>query len=674
MMFMRALADEDSGEVEGLLGLAVRALDGDGDLASARQRFDSAFQAAERCANAEAMAQAALGMGGIWVHERRTLAASATLRARLEQVLPMVERGSATGLRVCARLAAEADYRTGEHAKVLSFVDQVRSVADPIAGAEVRSLAHHCVLGPDHGGLRRELAADMLEAASRSPRRIDMLMATLWQTVNMFLDGDPHALRRFGELQQSLRDRNHLAVGFVASAIEVMLAIRAGKLRAAEDLARVCAARGTAAGDIDATGWLGGQMVAIRWYEGRLPELLPMLNELVHSPALSAVDNSCYAALAVACAQSGDMRTAASLVASLRGRDLADLPRSSSWLVTMNGLVEAAYLLSDTETAARVYELLKPFAALPMLGGLGTVCFGSTEQALGVACLTTGDLDAAVAHLRAAVQRNLGLAHWPAVVSSRTRYAQALARRDGPGDAELARSELAHAADDAAAVGVPVPPGHTSPAASDTLTCHRQGGKWRLSYGTRSIVLAGGVGLLHLAVLIANPGQEIHSADLVAGVSGLGQTLRSDDAQALRSGGAQALRSGGAQALLDRSAIEQYRARLAQLGDVIDELSASGRQDRAAEARAEREWLMAELSSATGLAGRTRTFQDGAERARIAVGKAIRRALEQIAAKDHVIEAHLRESVHTGMRCVYRPGEVASRKLASTAHGASPIR
>ncbi|MET9338936.1 hypothetical protein [Nonomuraea sp. NPDC003804] len=510
MMFMRAFADEESGEVEGLLGLAVRALDGDGDLASARQRFDSAFEAAERCANAEAMAQAALGMGGIWVHERRTLAASATLRARLEQVLPMVERGSATGLRVSARLAAEADYRTGEHAKVLSFVDQVRSVADPIAGAEVRSLAHHCVLGPDHGGLRREL------------------------------------------------------------------------------------------------------------------------------------------------------------VASLRGRDLADLPRSSSWLVTMNGLVEAAYLLSDAETAARVYELLKPFAALPMLGGLGTVCFGSTEQALGVACLTTGDLDAAVAHLRAAVQRNLGLAHWPAVVSSRMRYAQALARRDGPGDAELARSELAHAADDVAAVGIPVPPGHTSPAASDTLTCHRQGGTWRLNYGTRSIVLAGGVGLLHLAVLIANPGQEIHSADLVAGVSGLGQALRSDDAQALR--------SGGAQALLDRSAIEQYRARLARLGDVIDELSASGRQDRAEEARAEREWLMAELSSATGLAGRTRTFQDGAERARIAVGKAIRRALEQIAAKDHVIEAHLRESVHTGMRCVYRPGEVASRKLASTAHGASPIR
>lgn len=671
MMFMRGFADEEFGEAGRLLGLAVRALDGDGDLASARRWFDSAFEAAERCANAEAMAQAALGMGGIWVHEQRTLAASAMLRARLEQALPMVEQGSAAGIRVRARLAAEADYRTGEHARILAFVDQVRSVADPIAGAEVRSLAHHCVLGPDHGGLRRELAADMLEAASRSPRRIDMLMATLWQTVNMFLEGDPHALRRFGELQQSLRNRNHLAVGFVASAIEVMLAIRAGKLRAAEDLAGASAAQGTAAGDIDATGWLGGQMVAIRWYQGRLPELLPMLNELVHSPALSAVDNSCYAALAVAYAQSGDTRTAASLVASLRGRDLAGLPRSSSWLVTMNGLVEAAYLLDDAETAERVYELLKPFAALPMLGGLGTVCFGSVEQALGVACLTTGDLDAAVAHLRRAVQRNLGLAHWPAVVSSRMRYAQALARRNGPGDAELAQSELAYAADDAAAVGIPVPVGHPGPAAGpaayDTLTCRRQGGKWRLSYGTRSIVLAGGVGLLHLAVLIANPDQEIHSADLVAGVSGLGQ--------ASRSGGGQASRSGDSQALLDRTAIEQYRARLDQLGDVIDELSASGQQDRAAEARAEREWLMAELSSATGLAGRTRKFQDGAERARIAVGKAIRRALEQIAANDQVIAAHLRESLHTGMRCVYRPEKVASRKslLASTAHGA-PLR
>ncbi len=77
-----------------------------------------------------------------------------------------------------------------------------------------------------------------------------------------------------------------------------------------------------------------------------------MLSERVHSPALSAVDDSAVAALAVAAALSGDARTAASCLARLRGSGLGALPRSSSWLVTMNGIAEAAYLIGDAELAA----------------------------------------------------------------------------------------------------------------------------------------------------------------------------------------------------------------------------------------------------------------------------------------------------------------------------------
>src|SRR4029077_9533786 len=91
------------------------------------------------------------------------------------------------------------------------------------------------------------------------------------------------------------------------------------------------------------------------------------------------------------------------------GRDLAALPSSSSWLVTMNGIVEAAYLLEDADVAARAYDLLRPYAHLPMVGGLGVTCFGATQQALGTAALTSRDPGVAVDHLRAAVQHNLAL-------------------------------------------------------------------------------------------------------------------------------------------------------------------------------------------------------------------------------------------------------------------------
>jgi hypothetical protein len=420
-----------------------------------------------------------------------------------------------------------------------------------------------------------------------------------------------------------------------------MLTIRAGRFDRAEALADACARRGTAAGDIDVAGWHGAQLVTIRWYQGRLVELLPMLDKLVHSPTLSTVDNSYFAALAVATAMAGDRRKAAGALATLRGRDLADLPRSSTWLVTMNGIVEAAYLLDDADTSARAYALLGPFAELPMMASLGVACFGSVHHALGVASLTTGDLNRAVEHLRAAIHRNLAIAHWPAVLTSRLRYAQALVRRGQPRDADTARHELTTADEEATALGI----ARTGDAGREPLdpaaVCSRQGRQWRIDVGHRSVLVEHTVGMLHLAVLVANPGAEIPAVDLVAGVVVLGNAADT---------------GVSTQPMLDRAATRQYRHRLARLRAEIDDLESRNENDSAARARAERDWLLAELAGATGIGGRTRRFPDNAERARIAVGKAIRRAITRIGYADAVIGEHLRTSVRTGLRCSYRPG------------------
>jgi hypothetical protein len=361
---------------------------------------------------------------------------------------------------------------------------------------------------------------------------------------------------------------------------------------------------------------------------------------------LSAVDNSAVAALAVAAALSGDRPRAASALAALCGSDLAALPSSSSWLVTMNGVVEAAYLLEDADLAARAYELLRPYAHLPMIGSLGITCFGSVQHALGVAALTSRQLDPAIGHLTAAVRHNLALAHWPAVVASRQRLAQAHALRGSPGDAEAARRELGAATAEAASAGLPAPDhpvaGPAPAVTAGEARCQRVGRKWRLTLHGRSVLVEDSIGMVHLAVLIANPRQEIQAADLVAGLAGLGGA-----------GGD----TGTAQRVLDQEAIAEYRNRLkrldAQLTETaIDELE----PDQARQARAERDWLVAQLSSAAGFGGRTRAFPDQPERARVAVGKAIRRALAKIADADADIGEHLRQTVHTGVRCSYWPG------------------
>ena len=617
------------------------ALHTDGDLHASRRNFERAYELAVQASDVRAMALAALGLAGLWVNERRTVSGAAQLEGRLQHALSLLTPDTSLALRVRARLAAEADYYHGECATILSVLDEIRANPDldPIVLAEALSGAHHCLLGPDHVGLRRNLAGELVKTGFLTERRGDLLMGLMWRTVDSFADGDPRAERLLSELRDQLKERDHLAISFVVSAIDVMLAIRAGRLDEAETLTAVSAKSGAAAGDIDNEWWPGAQLVTIRWYQGRLTELLPVLEARVNSPVLSAVDNSALAALAVAAALDGDRRTASSTLATLCRGGLADLARSSSWLVTMNGIVEAAFLLGDADVAAQAYELLCPYARLPMIGSLGITCFGVTHHALGIASLTSGHSDRAIDHLRAAVQHNLALAHWPAVLASRRRLAEAYSLRKMPADAGAARRELDTAVREAAELGLVVLGGLTSGHSSAFAECSRVGRKWRVTLRNHSVLVDDSIGMAHLAVLIANPRQEVEAVDLVAGLAALSNAASNAETT---------------YPVLDRDAIGEYKGRLNRLNAEIDHMD-SADSVRAASARAERDWLTAQLASATGFGGRPRSFPDQAERARVAVGKAIRRALARIAEADPVIGEHLGQAVHTGVRCSYWP-------------------
>jgi hypothetical protein len=154
--------------------------------------------------------------------------------------------------------------------------------------------------------------------------------------------------------------------------------------------------------------------------------------------------------------------------------------------------------------------------------------------------------------------------------------------------------------------------------------------------GSRSVLVPDSIGLAHLAVLIANPRREIPAAELVAGLAAV---------------------AGAGHPVLDQAAIAEYRERVRQLDEKLAGRAPDADQAARDQAgRAERDWLVAQLASAAGLGGRTRTFTDSGERARVAAGKAIRRALARIDAADPVIGAHLRQCVRTGAQCSYWPG------------------
>jgi len=624
---------------EPLLQAGDQAMNTEGDVPSGRSWFAAAYREAERQGDGVRMARAAVGLSGLQVHEHLAAADAAVVRRRQLAALGLIDPASPLALRLRARMAAEDDYAADGHAGIMDLLAEARRAGDPVALAEVLSLAHQRVRGPGYGGLRHTLARELLGVAPLTERRGDLLIGLLWNALDLLFAADPYADRCLRELNGMLEDGDHLAVRVVLAEIEVMRAIRDGRFDDAEALAAAAAERGERAGEASAPGWYAAQVGVIRWYQGRAAELVPVLTDLVGSPLLSSMDHAGYAGLAVGAAVAGDRRLAVGTVARLRGRLLTDPPYSDTWLFAMFALVEAADLLGDAETAAAAYDRLLPFADLPAMLCLGSVCMGSVRHALGVAALTAGRTDAAIDQLTGAVQDNLALGHWPAAMLSRWRLASALERRSGPRDPAV-RRERETAGREAADLRMPLPNGAALPDRdAPGAACRRRGGQWWVELRGRGVLVDDCVGLRHLAVLFANPGYEISALDLAAGPG----TEPSGSADA----------SG--QPLLDDEAKRTYKRRLAQLDAEIDELDAGNELERAATVRLERDWLVRELTAAAGLGGRTRRFAGSEERARIAVGKAIRRALKRIGDADPVLGAELRTTVHTGLLCWYRP-------------------
>jgi hypothetical protein len=151
-------------------------------------------------------------------------------------------------------------------------------------------------------------------------------------------------------------------------------------------------------------------------------------------------------------------------------------------------------------------------------------------------------------------------------------------------------------------------------------------GTWRVVFEGRVATVPDRVGMQYLAQLIAAPDRGIPALALVVQ-------------------GAIEPEEHGADPVMDRKAVMALRERIRQL------------RAQAALASHERDELGAltrELARAAGLGGRMRSFVDAPERARTAVRKAIKRAIDEISLNDAAAGEHLARRIETGAVCCYR--------------------
>jgi hypothetical protein len=178
----------------------------------------------------------------------------------------------------------------------------------------------------------------------------------------------------------------------------------------------------------------------------------------------------------------------------------------------------------------------------------------------------------------------------------------------------------------------------------------REGDYWSVIFDGQTVRVRDLKGMRYLARLLADPGREYHVLDLVAAETGSGAQVDSSQAANLPRSA-----FGDAGAILDARAKDAYRRRLAEIEDDIDQARALGDAERAAQADAERDFLVRELARAFGLGGRDRRAASASERARASVTRAIRQAMARIGEHHPQLGEHLRRTIRTGTYCGYHP-------------------
>ena len=641
--FERALAGsslvKDAGaELEAELGLG-EALHGLGD----RKRMNAAFRTAlvaARREGAQSFANAVLR----FARARAELGAvDFELNSLLEEALDSLPAEEpALRARLLAQLAAGLHLVAGSEDRARRLVEEASELAheldDPAVLAFVLRRRLIALLGPDDLKARRAAAEELLAmSALRPSARLDALSAEIDAHAEL---GDRAALdRRLAEFHQQVGGSREPFLLWLGETYRSSSALLEGRFADAEAHARDGLALGLRVHARSPSLRFAAQLLLLRAFQGRLSEVGPLLDggasETSAVPAWRAVRANFLAIL-------GRNAEARSEFEALAANDFAQFPRGTAWLNAHYLLAMTCWHLRDASRAEILYPLLAPYAGRIAVASPLVVLLGPIDECLGALASVLGRTDAAEAHFTAALALAERMRALPWQAQIRAEWAGALAARGGAGDRERARALLGEAEALAGTMGLALRLGGIAavsepPSAPPrTAVLRREGDVWAIEFEGRTSRVRDIVGIRHLVRLLAQPGRETGSFELAS---------RADAG----------LDRGDAGEQLDARALAEYRERLRELEAELDGAERDADRGRAERLAAERELLRAELARAFGLGDRPRRAGSADERTRVAVTRAIRYAIERIAACDEALAEHLRRSVRTGAFCAYEP-------------------
>lgn len=578
-------------------------------LDDARSSYAVAFDEAVACDDVAAMAEAALRLASLQrFGEEAGRAPAALYRAYVAAAdVPVLRARLAAGLArswVFGYDAARALPFAAEAVRLAESLDDPALLADAL-DAELAAR-----WGPDDLSERLHITARLRDVAAHVDAMQTRLDAHLWRLTTALETLDVAGVhRQLAALDQLAAETQSDVVAFFAASRRTMHALLTGDLDRAVELLAI-ADRHAEAGEVpDAFAVHHTLLVEIARQRGdvdTLREQAPMFEFY----AVERGIQSLLAETAVLWSEVGEMDRAAELVAQVCGSGLSAVPRDVDFLLTVTQTVEAASAVGLTAVCRDGVELLAPYAGRAVLNAGAVTCRGVVDDYLSRAAAAIGDARAA---------------DWRAAAASAYR------RLDAPWWLRRVAVPRQSAAVAAPAVNVaslrPVPGSAV----------------WSVGALGAEKLLPNMKGLHYLRFLIQRPGREVSALELSAVVGGPAVVVQQSQVAV-----------GG-----DRRALAAYRSRLQEIDGELEEATSWADSARVARLQGEREALLQEVGVATGIGGRSRGAGGSAERARVAVRKAIAAALDRIEAEDVATARLLRTTVRTGTTCCYEPDPVS---------------
>ena len=169
------------------------------------------------------------------------------------------------------------------------------------------------------GEERRRATTELTTQAERTKPRGGALRGVFQRAVDLLPTGDAHAHQWLTEARDLLAREDRQEIRYAVGAIEAMLEIRVGRLTRSERLAQECARLGAEFGYGPLVTLRASQLIAIRWYQGRLDELVPAMRSIAVASPFDAALPSHRSALAAGLAVAGEPEEALRKLTELCG-------------------------------------------------------------------------------------------------------------------------------------------------------------------------------------------------------------------------------------------------------------------------------------------------------------------------------------------------------------------